>query len=65
MTCWGSAPGVVVAGVQADGVAVALQTLVEVLVGEVLVAGQGVGVGEAGLQLQGPLEELERILVLL
>ena len=53
------------AGVQADGVAVALQALVEVLIGEVLVAGQGVGVGEAGLQLQGPLEELERILMLL
>ena len=58
-------PGIVVARVQAHGMAVALQALVKVLIGKVLVACQGVGIGEAGVQLQGPLKELQCILVLL
>ena len=61
----GSSPGIVVAWVQAHGVPVALQPLLKVLIGKVLVACQSVGICEGGVQLQSPLEELEGILMLL
>lgn len=53
------------AGVKAHGMAVALKALVKVFIGKVLVASQGVGICEAGVQLQRPLKELEGILMLL
>jgi len=51
--------------VDADGVAVALQALVEVLVGKVLVPAQRVRVRERRVQLQRALEEAQCGLVLL
>ena len=53
------------AGVDADGVAIAGDPLVKVLVGKVLVAAQRVGVGQRRVQLQGALEVAQRGLVLL
>ena len=53
------------AGVKAHGVAVALQAFVKVFIGKVLMARQSVGICEAGVQLQRPLEELEGIFMLL
>ena len=60
-----SVPGVVVPVVEAYGVSEAGHGLVQVLVAHVLVPAQRVGVREARVQLQRPLEELERRLVLL
>lgn len=53
------------AGVQPHGLPVALQPLLKVLIGKVLMPRQRVGVCEGGIQLQSPLEELESILVFL
>ena len=61
----GDVPSVVVAGVQAHGMPVALQALVKVFIGKVLMPRQSVGVCEAGIKLQRPLEELEGILMFL
>ena len=58
-------PGVVVARVDTDGVPVALQPLVEVLVGKVLVPAQRVRVRQGGVQLQRAQEEAQRRLMLL
>ena len=60
-----ASPGIVVAGIKAHGVSVALQAFVKVFIGKVLVPCQGVGICEAGVQLQRPLKELEGIFVLL
>ena len=56
-------PGVVVAVVGADGGAVGRFGLVELLVGDVLVALQREGVGEARVQLGGALEAFEGLVV--
>ena len=53
------------ARVDADGVAVALQPLVKVLVGKVLVPAQRVRIRQRGVQLQRAQEEAQRRLVLL
>ena len=58
-------PCVVVSGVQAHGMPVTLQALVKVFIGKVLMPRQSVGVCEAGIKLQRPLEELEGILMFL
>lgn len=51
--------------VDADGAAVERHGLLEVLVADVLVPAQRVRVPEGRVDLDGPLEELERGLVLL
>ena len=61
----GRAPGVVVARVKAQRRAVRLQPALEVLVGQVLVPGQRVGIGEGRLHLRCAVEETQRRLVLL
>lgn len=60
-----SSPGIVVARVHADGIPVAAHALIKVLVRKVLVPCQGVCVGERGLQLEGALEGLQGIVMLL
>ena len=57
-------PPVVVPVVSGDGAAVRLHGLVEFLVGDVLVALQGEGVGEFGVELRGAREALDRVVVL-
>jgi hypothetical protein len=52
-------PGVVVALVVAKSVAERGSGLVEVLVGNVLMARQRVGVGEGGVDLDSPVEKLD------
>ena len=58
-------PGIVVARVEPDSVAVALQPLLKVLVRKVLMARQRVGVDKRRVQLQSALEKAQRVLVLL
>lgn len=53
------------ARIDADGVPVALQPLVEVLVGKVLVPAERVRVRQRGVQLQRTQEEAQRRLMLL
>ena len=60
-----SSPGIVVTRVKTHGVPVALQPLLKVLIGKVLMPCQGVGICEGGVQLQSPLEKFECILMLL
>jgi len=57
-------PGIVVARVQAHGMAIALQALVKVLIGKIFMA-RRIGVCEAGIELQRSLKELESILMFL
>lgn len=61
----GHAQRVVVARIQSFRVLVALHGVFKVLVREVLVAAQRVGVGCPSVKLQGPLEEPDGRLVLL
>lgn len=51
--------------VQPHGVPVAGHALLKLLQGQVLVARQGVGVRERGVQLQRPLEELQGCILVL
>ena len=60
-----AAPGVVVPRVEPQGCPVRLQAALEVLVGQVLVPCQRVGVREVGLHLRCAVEEAQRRLVLL
>ena len=53
------------ARVHADGIPVAAHALIKVLIRKVLVACQGVRVGERGLQLEGALEGLQGVVMLL
>ena len=52
-------------GVEPHGVPVAGHALLELLQSQILVARQGVGVGEGGIQLQRPLEELQGCILVL
>ena len=60
-----SAPRVVVARVVRSRLTVQQQALLEVLVGKVLVATEGVGVREVGVELERALEKLDGRFVLL
>jgi len=55
----GGLPGVVVAWVQSHGVAEAVEAGIKLFQGQILVPCQGIRVRESGVQLQGPLEELQ------
>lgn len=56
---WGDSPGVVVPGVDPDGVPETGQGFVQLFCQHKLVAQQGVGIGIVGVHLDGPLEELD------
>lgn len=59
-----SLPGVVVAGVDSDGISKTGQCFVQLFCQHELVAQQGVGVGIVWIHLDGPLEELDGNIVL-
>eukprot|EP00968_Pinguiococcus_pyrenoidosus_P005506 scaffold358_cov256-Pinguiococcus_pyrenoidosus.AAC.17 len=57
-------PAIVVSFICSDGVAITCKRPVKVLVRDILVPAEAVGVGEVLVDLQGPLEEADRRLVL-
>ena len=58
-------PSIVVDGIDADGVFETIHGLLCFLQRQILVAEQGVGVGECRIDLDGPLEEFQRLFAIL